>query len=79
MGNSDWWGIVRHLLTALGGALVTNGVLTGGQVQDGIGAISILVGIGCSLYNKYNQREAVHAAHNTGVGIGRQIAAIQEK
>ena len=62
MNGSDYLGILRHVLTAAGGALVTNGILTGGQLQDAVGAVVVLVGIGFSLYNKMNQRHALAAA-----------------
>lgn len=45
-------GIVRHVLTTLGGVLVANGTLTSDMLQNGIGAVVILVGIAWSVLNK---------------------------
>ena len=59
MNIDDVQGIIRHILTSAGGALVTSGVLTNGQVQDGIGAIMILGGIGWSLWQKAAARKAL--------------------
>ena len=38
-------GVVRHLLTAGGGALVTTGVVSDGQLELVIGAIITLAGV----------------------------------
>ena len=45
-------GLVRHALTAAGGALVANGTLGGSDVEASIGAIITLVGIGASVWSK---------------------------
>jgi len=45
-------GIVRHILTAGGGALVANGVVADGDVQTAIGAIVALVGVVLSVLEK---------------------------
>lgn len=54
--------VVRHLLSMLGGVLVTSGAITGAQEQDAIGAIMVLATIGWSLYNKYRHKQALTAA-----------------
>ena len=38
-------GIVRHILTALGGVLVTKGVVDEGTMTTAVGAIATLVGV----------------------------------
>ena len=45
-------GVVRHLLTALGGGLVASGALSGDDLNAAIGAISTLVGIAWSVIAK---------------------------
>lgn len=44
-------GIVRHLLTALGGGLVADGALDNEQLNIGIGAVVTLVGLGWSIWS----------------------------
>ena len=62
MTQEDVFAILRHLLTTVGGALAADGMLSSGQVQDGVGAIMVLVGLGWSLLNKWQQRRALAAA-----------------
>ena len=45
-------GLVRHALTAAGGALVANGTLGGSDLEAGIGAIITLVGLVASVWSK---------------------------
>ena len=45
-------GVIRHVLTAAGGALVANGALTGDEVNTAVGAISALVGVIWSVLSK---------------------------
>lgn len=45
-------GIIRHLLTAGGGVLVSNGILEAGQVETAVGAVLALVGIVWSVWDK---------------------------
>ena len=45
-------GVIRHVLTAAGGALVANGALTGDELQTAVGAISALVGVMWSVLSK---------------------------
>lgn len=44
-------GIVRHILTALGGGLVGDGFLDQDQLNGGIGAVVLLVSLGWSIYS----------------------------
>jgi hypothetical protein len=62
MTQEDVFAILRHLLTTGGGALAADGLLSSAQVQDGVGAIMVLVGIGWSLVNKWHHRRALAAA-----------------
>ena len=62
MNRDDILGVVRHVLTTLGGALVTDGVLTASQLQDGVGALIVLAGIVWSLINKHEHRRALAVA-----------------
>ena len=45
-------GLLRHLLTTGGGALVGGGWLTEGQATEGIGAVMALIGLGLSMWDK---------------------------
>ena len=45
-------GIVRHILTALGGALVTKGTLAENELELAIGAIIALAGVIWSAFAK---------------------------
>lgn len=56
--------LIRQALTSIGGALVTDGILSASQVQDGIGAIFVLGSIVWSLYNA--KHHAVATAQATG-------------
>lgn len=45
-------GVLRHVLTAVGGALATNGVLEAGQIETAVGAALTLAGIAWSAWEK---------------------------
>lgn len=45
-------GVVRHFLTAAGGALVTSGYLSGDEANAAVGAVATLVGLVWSIYTK---------------------------
>ena len=62
MSSDDILAIARHVLTTLGGGLVSGGILTGSQLSDGVGAVVVLGGIVWSLWQKYGQRKALAAA-----------------
>ena len=46
-------GILRHLLTGLGGAAVTKGYLSTDDSTAAIGAILTLIGVAWSIWNKF--------------------------
>lgn len=45
-------GLIRHILTTVGGAGITNGLLSDSDLQAAVGAIITLVGIAWSIYEK---------------------------
>lgn len=52
----DWLevikGLIRHVLTAGGGVLVTNGYVGQSDLEAGVGAVIVLVGIVWSIAHK---------------------------
>jgi hypothetical protein len=52
MKNAILLGQIRHLLTAVGGALVAFGVLEEGIVTEGIGAAMTIIGFALSVKSK---------------------------
>lgn len=46
------FGIIRHILTAAAGGLAANGTITDTQLEQGIGAILFLAGLGWSIWDK---------------------------
>jgi hypothetical protein len=62
MSQDDILAIIRHVLTTAGGALVTDGLISSSQLQDGVGAVIV---IAWSLVNKYQHRRALAAAKGT--------------
>jgi hypothetical protein len=64
MNRDDVLAILRHVLTTAGGALVSDGILTSSQLQDGVGALVVIVGIAWSLVNKFEHRQALAAAQS---------------
>lgn len=45
-------GVVRHILTALGGVLVSKGVIEAGQVEMLVGSLVGIIGVAWSIYAK---------------------------
>jgi hypothetical protein len=45
-------GIVRHILTTVGGVLAARGYIDNGMVEGAVGAILTLVGVGLSVTSK---------------------------
>lgn len=45
-------GVVRHVLTVLGGGLVTQGYLDASELSTGVGAVLALIGIAWSIWDK---------------------------
>lgn len=66
MTQAQILGIVRAILTSLGGALVTQGIVTNAQLSDVIGAILIVGGAVWS----WLQKKQAHAALVTSVATG---------
>jgi hypothetical protein len=55
-------GIARHVLTTLGGSLVTDGILSSSQMTDTVGAIITLFGVGWSVLSKHQANRKLVAA-----------------
>lgn len=51
-------GALRHALTAGGGALVTQGIITNDQANWAVGAVVALVGLAWSAIEKYKASKA---------------------
>lgn len=49
-------GIIRHILTVVGGSFVTEGWLTDNELNSLIGAILTLIGVGWSIWQKSKTR-----------------------
>lgn len=49
-------GLIRHILTSAGGALMTKGVITATVLDQGVGAIITLVGIVWSALEKKSKQ-----------------------
>jgi hypothetical protein len=60
-------GLIRHLLTGLGGYLVSVGLVTGDQSADLIGAVMVIASTGWSVYQKKQQKAEVKIALETPV------------
>lgn len=66
MDQADILAIVRHVLTAAGGILVTRGVIDDGQLQMAIGGVLAIAPVIWALVQKRQQRAAVINAAATG-------------
>lgn len=55
-------GLVRHLLTAAGGALVTSGLLSADDLNAAIGAVVVLAGVILSAIKNKQNADAVPPA-----------------
>lgn len=49
-------GVLRHALTTLGGSFVTSGLLSADELQQLVGAVLTMVGIGWSVIEKRQRR-----------------------
>lgn len=49
--------LIRHLMTAGGGVLVGEGVLSDGDLQSAVGSVITLIGIVWSIYNNYSSHK----------------------
>jgi hypothetical protein len=52
MNSEAILGIIRHVLTTAGGALVANGTLDANQLNTGAGALVVLIGVVWSVVAK---------------------------
>lgn len=50
-------GVVRHSLTAGGGALVTSGLANAQSLDEAVGAIMTLIGVAWSIWEKYKSKK----------------------
>jgi hypothetical protein len=55
--NQETLGIIRHLLTTVGGGLVTKGIISGSDLQDVAGAVAILIGVVWSVLHKQDVKK----------------------
>ena len=53
--------LFRHLLTSGGGAIVAQGIITGDQLNQIIGAGTTLFGVALSTWQKYQAKQAANA------------------
>lgn len=51
-------GIVRHVVVGYGATLVHQGLATQDQVNQAVGAVMVLVGVGFSIYDKIQSKKA---------------------
>ena len=58
MNNETIMGIIRHVLTTAGGALVANGTLEADQLNAGAGAITVIIGLAWSIIAKRKAAKA---------------------
>jgi hypothetical protein len=52
MTNEIWLGVLRHILTVLGGIFVARGYADADAVNTAVGAATTLVGVGWSIWDK---------------------------
>lgn len=50
--NEKVYGVIRHILTFAGGALIAKGVLDEAGLEELVGSIMTIIGFGWSYYNK---------------------------
>lgn len=58
MNKSVILGLVRHALTSVGAVVVTNGIVTGNELETVASAVAILVGVVWSIIEKKKTPEA---------------------
>lgn len=59
LSQEQIFGILRHILTAAGGALVAKGAIDEATLMEGVGAVITLVGVVWSYIVKKNAPEVV--------------------
>jgi hypothetical protein len=57
MNKEQIFGIIRHLLTSVGGVIVTNGYISDGMVAEITGSIIAIVGVIWSVLSKKKEVE----------------------
>ena len=62
MTQDEILGIIRHLLTALGGVLVTKGYVDGAGLDTIVGALVAVAGVAWSVYQKRQAAKALAAS-----------------
>lgn len=55
MNRDQTFGLIRHVLTIVGGMLVQKGLLEEGQVPEALGAIMSLLAVGWSVQSKFRK------------------------
>ena len=72
--------LIRHALTAGGGAIFSAGVATGNPPLDAIGAAFAIIGIGLSLYSKYKDGKLTLAdVESAAVNAIKDVQIIRTK
>lgn len=68
-------GLVRHVLTTIGGGLVTKGTLDEEMLSQVVGAIIALIGVGWSVWQKRQARKQGAGSGEQGAGTTDNILA----
>jgi len=55
--NTQVESIIRTVLKVFGGGLVTSGAFTGSELEAGVGAVAVLLGLAWSWYDKKRKAE----------------------
>lgn len=63
--TNQYLGLIRHLLTAAGGALVAKGIISTQVLNEVIGALMTLIGLGWSLMFHAPAQETIEQAKNS--------------
>lgn len=58
-------GVIRHIVTAFGGGLVTHGLATQNESNQLVGAVMMLVPIAFSVYDKWQAQGKLNQAKGT--------------
>lgn len=58
MNSESVLGIIRHIITTAGGALVANGTLEADQLNTGAGAVAVIIGLVWSIIAKRKSAKA---------------------
>lgn len=68
-------GVLRHVLTTLGGGLVADGWLDGNELNTAVGAILALVGVGWSVWQKSKKRSEPGGEFNPAAELRKSLPA----